>query len=107
MFNTKMYVYLQPTNLAPNDIVWIRWEHMIRGDLARQATPTVVIKVYDDGNIIHKRPGYDNKEFAFAENIYAKSPQLPLQSIKYRRVPISEILIGLQETKDKELNNND
>ena len=80
-----------PLLLEKGDIVWVRWKHYRHGDVPESATPTKVIKVYDDGNILHKKDGYDDIEFAWARDIFAKSPGLPYTRMPYRTVPLSDI----------------
>lgn len=104
MFYKRTYTFLPLTDLAPGDVVWVKWEHSFHGDIASKATATVVVKVYDDGNIIHQRPGYDMKEFAWAHDVFAKSPPIPLRSIHYRTVSISEVLKGVALSMEKGAN---
>jgi len=63
----------RPSNLVAGDIVWILWTHYRHGDTARVATPTKIQKVYDDGNIIHQRGGFDDPDFENKLMIYMKA----------------------------------
>ena len=85
------FEFEQPTMLKEGDIVWVRWMHTIIGDIPDAAIPTKIIRVYDDGNILHQKSGYDNVEFAWARDIFAKTPSLPIDSMPYRRVPVADI----------------
>lgn len=78
-------------NIEKGDIVWITWSHYRHGGESDAATPTQVIKVYDDGNIIHHRRGYDDPELAWAKDIVAKSPGIPFDRVPYRTMKISQI----------------
>lgn len=80
-----------PLNLEPGEIAWVRWDHYRHGDSPPTATPTRVLKVYDDGNILHERRGYDDTEFAFSRDIIAKSADIPFDRMPYRTIKISEI----------------
>ena len=84
--------YEPAVDIQPGDVVWVKWEHAIHNDLSNRATPTTVRKVYDDGNIIHKRKGYDDLEFAWARHVYAKSPGLDLYDMSYHTMELSKIL---------------
>ena len=80
-----------PTNLQVNDIVWVRWLHYRHGDTPESATPTRVTKIYDDGNILHKKQGYDGQEFAWAKDVIAKSNSMPYHRMTYRTISLADI----------------
>lgn len=78
-------------NVEKGDIVWVVWNHYNNGDGGDTATPTKVTKVYNDGNILHHRRGYDDLEFAWAKDIVAKTPDVPFDRIPYRTMKVSQI----------------
>ncbi len=90
-------------NLEAGDIVWVRWDHFRHGDQTPKATPSKVIKVYDDGNIIHEKRGYDGKKFAWADDVIAKSPGIPFNRMPYRTMSISDIQKQMKDLEVKEL----
>ena len=88
-----------PLLLEKGDIVWVRWRHYRHGDTPEAAIPTKIIKVYDDGNILHKKEGYDAIEFAWAKDIIAKSPGLAYSRMPYRTIPLKEIREAIYKKK--------
>ena len=95
-----MTTYLLPVNLKEDDVVWVR---LRTGYIERehQARPSVVRKVYPDGNILHKQHNQDEMEFAFAKAIYAKSLEPFTPIMRYRMVDVTEI----QKTITQEISN--
>lgn len=87
--------YLPAVDLEKGDLVWIVWQHLLHSDLSRQAKPTYVIKVYDDGNILHKIDQYEDTQFCFAKDIYAKSSSNFDDYYRYRTVKLRDIQIAL------------
>lgn len=102
----KTINFEQPLLLARGDIVWVRWKHYRHGDIPESAIPSRVVKVYDDGNILHKKEGYDDIEFAWAKDIFAKSPGLPFSRMPFRTVPLADIREALYKKELEEANIN-
>ena len=100
--NKRTINFELPLLLEAGDIVWVRWRHYRHGDTPESATPTKVIKVYDDGNILHKKDGYDDVEFAWAKDIFAKTPNLPYTRMPYRTVPLVDIREALYKKELEE-----
>ena len=101
MFNTnetgrKSPIYLRPTNIKIGDLIWLKWKNrnFVR-DQPVQAKPTVVTKVYDDGNILHRQDNFDETQFAFANTIIAKSPSSFTRVMRYRMIPLQEVVDSL------------
>ena len=92
----KPTVYLPPTNIKIGDLVWLKWKNrnFVR-DQPIQAKPSVVTKVYDDGNILHRQDNFDETQFAFANTIVAKSPSSFTRVMRYRMVPLEEVVSEL------------
>ena len=85
--------------LAPFEvgtIVWVKWGDHPRFEVFEQAVSAVVRKIYDDGNILYVRPGQDHIEFAFAKDIYAKTPPQFMERLRYRSVRVSDITEALK-----------
>ncbi len=78
-------------------IVWVRWEDHPRFEMFEQAVSAIVRKIYDDGNILYTRPGQGRVEFAFAEDIYAKTPPQFIERLRYRSVRTSDIVKALEK----------
>ncbi len=97
-YGTATKVSFEPViNLEAGDIVWVLWDHYRSGDQVPKATPSKVIKVYDDGNIIHERREYDDKKFAWAKDVIAKSPNIPFDRMPYRTLKVSDIQKKVEE----------
>ena len=96
--------FLAPIDIEVGMVVWIRWDHYRHGDTPPSATPTTVIKIYDDGNILHERRGYDTTEFAWAKDIIAKSHHIDIDRLPFRTVKIIEIREAIMENSEKEVN---
>lgn len=98
----KTIKFESPTKLEIGDIVWVRWKHFAQSDLLESAIPTRITTVYADGNILHQKEGYSGREFAWARDIFAKSPGLPIRTMPYRRMPIADILAAIYKKERKE-----
>ena len=94
--------YQAPIDICKDDTVWVKWDRYRHANIPEQATPTKVLKIYDDGNIIHQRNGYDDPEFAWARDVIAKSPRLPFDRMPYRTVAISEIVHAIRQASLEE-----
>ncbi len=88
--------YKPPVDLKTGDIVWIRWLRYRRTDTPESATPSRVITVYPDGNIIHRKNGENNSEFAWAKDVIAKSNSINLAHYAYRTDPVKKIELYLK-----------
>jgi hypothetical protein len=98
-------IFKLPTQLKVDDVVWIVWNHHRGVDIPESATPTRIVKIYDDGNILHLKAGHDFEEFAWAKDIIAKSPGLPFRHMSYRTVPLKEIREAMYAEHERETNN--
>lgn len=83
--------YQPPVDLKPGDVVWVRWLRYRHSDMPETATPTKIHTVYPDGNIIHRKSGHDDLEFAWARDVFAKTPGLDFQRMAFRTITIKEI----------------
>lgn len=102
---TKSIKFEPAVDLEEDMIVWIKWDHYRHGNSPAKATPSRIVRIYSDGNILHNRRGYDDIEFAFARDIIAKSPDLNFDKMPYRTIKIDDIEDALYQFSLAEADN--
>lgn len=97
-----MTKYLLPIDIKKGDVVWVKWQKQGYSSVNHdpQAIPSVVQRIYDDGNILHQQDSYDDIAFAFVRDIIAKSTDKFTRQMRYRMISIATITEALRRAEN-------